>query len=281
MTNLKKRMRHTSVCSVQHRLVKKSLLLEVGPFEDICANNAVLGDSRTEINMDKLFGNDPAREALRAFCKFRVSPEEESTVTGLIQLDAVITATIDSFKEITLGSKSWEGRNRDSEMIGGTDERNSKEEENRDQGAERALVGGDTRKSSRIKGDRIPVNASQLLKIYLPTACVQFTGSILKILLEKIPESEIEIFNAKFGISINNRHQESIPNASRKLGFLFQYPASGRYYIALLPYMFMKYICSWYRTPFDCYIMHGYGEEDHMISYRRMTGLKFSTTVMI
>lgn len=28
--------------------------------------------------------------------------------------------------------------------------------------------------------------------------------------------------------------------------------------MALLPYMFTRYICSWYGSPYNCYYLHGY-----------------------
>lgn len=47
-----------------------------------------------------------------------------------------------------------------------------------------------TRKLSRIKGSRIPIDVAQLFK-YLPSACGQFISSVVKILFNTIPQIEI------------------------------------------------------------------------------------------
>lgn len=149
----------------------------------------------------------------------------------------------------------------DREVIGWSDERENKKEENGKKGVGRALVGDCTRKSSRTEDGRIPMRAARLCKKYLPTACGQFMSSIVKLLLEKIPESGIESFKAELEIERNIRQQESIPNDRRKFSILFMYPASGQINIALIPYMFIKFICSWYGRPYDCNIMNRYGKE--------------------
>lgn len=69
----------------------------------------------------------------------------------LLRLEAVFTATVDSFKKITLGSASWEGRKINSEVIGGLDEWENTEGKNGNKVPERALVGDGTRDSSGLR----------------------------------------------------------------------------------------------------------------------------------
>lgn len=147
-------------------------------------------------------------------------------------------------------------------MIGRSDERKNVEEEKRDKGAERAVVGDDTRRSWEIKYHRIPMSAALLFKKYLPTGCEQFMGNTVKILLERIPVSGIATLKAKLEKSRNNRQQESIPNRKMKFTFLLQYLAFARYFIAFLPYnKLTKYNCRWYGSPYDCNSVNGYVKE--------------------
>lgn len=99
-------------------------------------------------------------------------------------------------------------------------------------------------------------------------------GSIVKILLEKIPKFEIESFKTELGISRDYRQQESIPKARRKFTYLSQNPAFRRYHIPLLPYMFTKYICSWHGSPHDCYLMHRCANEGPEAQLREDDGLR-------
>lgn len=124
------------------------------------------------------------------------------------------------------------------------------------------------------------MSSAQLLKMYLPPACGRFIGSIVKILLGMIPDSEIDSFKAELGISINIRQQDSIPNARRKFTFLFQYPASGRYYIALLFISLPNIFAAGMGAPMPG-ILRTYMQKDHMLSYARKKSLELSKTVMI
>lgn len=45
----------------------------LAPFEDVCANNAVLGDNGVEINMDSVSANYPGPHAFRALQNLKVS----------------------------------------------------------------------------------------------------------------------------------------------------------------------------------------------------------------
>lgn len=74
------------------------------PFEEICANNVVLGDIVAEISVNNRFGSEPARHPLRPFQKFKVSPKEDGSFMILIGPDAVITTTIDSLEKFTSSS---------------------------------------------------------------------------------------------------------------------------------------------------------------------------------
>lgn len=62
-------------------------------------------------------------------------------------------------------------------------------------------------------------------------------------------------------MSEQSQTQQLVSNNKRKFTFLFQYPASGRYYISLLPYTITKYICSLYGSPYNCFFLHEYANE--------------------
>lgn len=62
--------------------------------------------------------------------------------------------------------------------------------------------------SCRGLGGRAPKSRARLFKKYLPVSYGQFMDSIVEILFENIPESEIESFKSELGTSRNNRKQE-------------------------------------------------------------------------
>lgn len=90
------------------------------------------------------------RQALGALNNFEISSEQESPVMTLIGLHGVVFGAVESFKQITSDSGSWEGHNRNSKGICELDESENMEEENGGNHAERALVSDGTRNSSTV-----------------------------------------------------------------------------------------------------------------------------------
>lgn len=62
-------------------------------------NNAVVRVNEREKDIDSIFWNENAGQALRAFQKFIVHPEEERW-NDLAQTTAVTSAAVDSFKDV-------------------------------------------------------------------------------------------------------------------------------------------------------------------------------------
>lgn len=86
------------------------------------------------------------------------------------------------------------------------------------------------------------MSTAELFKKYLLTDCRQFMSSAVKILLKNILRTEIKSLKAKVehGMPTKRTRQEPLPKPERKFTFLVQYPAPGRLYVDLLPYMLLN-----------------------------------------
>lgn len=90
--------------------------------------------------MDKPLWNASGLQALRAFEKLKVFPEEESTVMKLIWIYALKSAAGDSSNDITSSCVGREAHNKSGILIGGV-EGQTMEEKNEVRIAKRVLVG--------------------------------------------------------------------------------------------------------------------------------------------
>lgn len=74
----------------------------IGPSRSICAQCLAENQiSSTMMNgVDELFGTEAAMLAFQQFRKLYMAGEDEYSILSLIQLDAFMTGTIDSFKYV-------------------------------------------------------------------------------------------------------------------------------------------------------------------------------------
>lgn len=97
------------------------------------------------------------------------------------------------------------------------------------------------RKSWTTEGGLVPMGTGKLLEKYLPATFGLFMGKLSNILLKKILKSDLGARKAEPLIPDQNRIQDSFSNVKRQFIFVFRCPASKRYYITFLSYMFTKY----------------------------------------
>lgn len=87
-------------------------------FEEICAGNTLDTTNQYHSSVNEPFQNSTARLAFNAFGNFVDQSGEETTLLNIICLGAIMTVTIDYFKEIGLEfprSQRGEARERNQE----------------------------------------------------------------------------------------------------------------------------------------------------------------------
>lgn len=55
-------------------------------------------------DVEHILSNEPERQPLKYFIKFKISEDGDATVLAIIRLDAVITATVENLKRNLTGS---------------------------------------------------------------------------------------------------------------------------------------------------------------------------------
>lgn len=213
-------------------------------FEDICMESSVHRclPLRKVKGVDKLFKNEAARRAYEAFRKFRVDPDEETSVLSVIRLDAIMTTIIDGFKSDSSRSPILSPI-----FHSPTDEHTPSDTSLGSNEAQDNRKGG--------KGGRVPVESMRKFRALMPKAAALFIQQVHELFYKSLSFDRYQ-HEKEFSVGCDGTETERLRNSERLYTVAFRYPANRHLYIALTQYAFAEHVCSWIGNVTDCFLLH-------------------------
>lgn len=212
--------------------------------------------------IDKLFKNNPARQAYLVFRKYEVCETIETSVLSIARLDAIIASIVDGLADQCAQAavsdcnemEHFQGR------IGNSENATPTTATKRNQ-------------AFRRRGGRKPLDSVQRFQSHLPMAVSQLMSYCcdeyrFECAERGLSQDELRIISRgpKSGVA-GLRHKTTLDNHSRQHTLSFRYPANGHYYVSLTNQSFADFICDWIGVVNDCYILHANALEKPLLPF--------------